>query len=118
MFKQLHIRNKVVPLFSCPEAEDHCPVHIFDQYFCRFFEESFLNDILFILEGSYVTMVLYCFCQQKNSKRLSEKLAKMCTLAGIVGRVTDHSLRATSAIQVYELCVPEKVILEKMDIDH
>ena len=63
MFKQLHIRNKVVPLFSCPEAEDHCPVHIFDQCFCRFFEESFLNDILFILEESYVTMVLYCFCQ-------------------------------------------------------
>ena len=42
----------------------------------------------------------------------------MCTLAGIVGRVTDHSLWATTAIQVYELCVPEKVILEKMDIDH
>jgi hypothetical protein len=32
-FKQLHIKNKVVPLFSSPEAGDRCILH---QYFRRF----------------------------------------------------------------------------------
>ena len=37
----------------------------------------------------------------------------MCSLAGIEGRVTNHSLRATSVTQMYESGVPEKVIQER-----
>ena len=29
-FKQLNIANKVIPLFSCPEAGERCPMHILD----------------------------------------------------------------------------------------
>ena len=37
----------------------------------------------------------------------------MCSLAGIEGRITNHSLRATAAPQLYEMGVPEKVIQER-----
>ena len=38
----------------------------------------------------------------------------MCSLAGIEGKITNHSLRATSATQTYEMGVSEKVIQERI----
>ena len=46
-FKQLNIANKVVPLFSCPEAGERCPVHILDMYFRKLPKESITKDIFF-----------------------------------------------------------------------
>ena len=37
----------------------------------------------------------------------------MCSLAGIEGRISNHSLRATSVTQMYVSGVPEKVIQER-----
>ena len=44
---------------------------------------------------------------------LDAKLGKMCSLAGIEGRVTNHSMHATSVTQMYETGVPEKIIKER-----
>ena len=115
--KQLHIENKIVPLFSSSEAGDHCPVHILDQYFSRLPDEAFTNDVLFLqpLEKAPDDQTSPWFSTVPVSKHtLSEKLAKMRLLAGIERRITNHSLRATSATQMYEQCVPEKVIQERM----
>ena len=30
-FKQLWVKSKVVPLYPCPEADEHCPVHIYSR---------------------------------------------------------------------------------------
>ena len=51
-------------------------------------------------------------CTPVGKNTLENKLKKMCSLAGIEGRVTNHSLRATSVTQMYESGVPEKVIQE------
>lgn len=48
-----------------------------------------------------------------KNKVIHEILSKMCALAGIEGRITNHSLRATSATQMYEMGVPEKIIQER-----
>jgi len=37
----------------------------------------------------------------------------MCSFAGIKGRVTNQSMRATYVTQMYETGVPEKVIQER-----
>ena len=37
----------------------------------------------------------------------------MCREAGIEGNITNHSLRATSATQMYDKGVPEKIIQER-----
>ena len=44
---------------------------------------------------------------------LDTKLRCMCSLAGIEGDFTNHSLRATSATQMFDMGVPEKVIQER-----
>ena len=44
---------------------------------------------------------------------LDMKLRRMCSLAGIQGVYSNHSLRATSATQMFEMGVPEKIIQER-----
>ena len=44
---------------------------------------------------------------------LQNKLKNMCKEAGIEGNITNHSLRATSATQMYDKGVPEKIIQER-----
>ena len=44
---------------------------------------------------------------------LRSKLNTMCKQAGISGNKTNHSLRATSATQMYNSGVPEKIIQER-----
>ena len=44
---------------------------------------------------------------------LHKKLNDMCFRAGVEGKKTNHSLQATSATQMYQSGVPEKVIQER-----
>ena len=39
-FKQLRVKLKVLPLYPCPEAGKHCPVHIFDKYISKLLPEA------------------------------------------------------------------------------
>jgi len=100
-FKQLHIKNKVVPLFRCHEAGERCPVHILDLYFSRLPEEAFTKDIFFFRALEKVpsdpTSPWYSGSVPVGKNTLHQKLSKMCALAGIEERVTNHSLQATSA---------------------
>ena len=115
-FKQLNIANKVVPLFSCPEAGEHCPVRILDMYFCKLPKESVTKDIFFFrpLEKTPSDPTSSWYSNQPVGKHTLElKLSRMCSLAGIEGKITNHSLRATAATQMYEMGVPEKVIQER-----
>ena len=44
---------------------------------------------------------------------LQQKFSKMCQAAGIVGRKTNHSLRATAASEMFARQIPEKLIQER-----
>ena len=116
-FKQLHVPNKVVPLFKCPQAGERCPVHILDTYFSKLPKEAFTKDVLFFRPLGSIpassSCAWYSGSQPVGKNTLEQKLSRMCTLAGIEGRITNHSLRATSATQMYENGVPEKVIQER-----
>ena len=116
-FKQLHVPNKIVPLYRCPEAGEHCPTHILDMYFSKLPKEALADDIFFFrpLENVLTDSMSpwYSGAQPIGKNTLEHKLSRMCALAGIEGRVTNHSLRATSATQMYEMGVPEKIIQER-----
>ena len=121
-FKQLHVPNKIVPLYTCrcPEAGEHCPVHILDMYTCIYIsnlpKEALADDIFFRPLENVPTDSMspwYSGAQPIGKNTLEHKLSRMCALAGIEGRVTNHSLRATSATQMYEMGVPEKIIQER-----
>ena len=44
-FKQLHVRSKVVPVYSCPEAGIRCPVHLLDLYISKLQEAAKEKDL-------------------------------------------------------------------------
>ena len=107
-FKHLHVPNKVVPLFRSPEPGEHCPVHILDTYYSKLPKEAFANDNFFFRPLEEVPTD-----SASPWYTLEHKLSRMCALAGIEGRITDHSLRATSATQMYAMGVLKKVIQER-----
>ena len=47
-FKKLQVANKTVPLFACPEAGEHCPVHILDLYLNKLPHALIEDDVVFV----------------------------------------------------------------------
>ena len=47
-FKQLHVRKKVVPIYSCPQTGDRCPVSLLDKYISRLPEEAKEKDLFYV----------------------------------------------------------------------
>lgn len=87
-----------------------------DLYYSKLPQRAFENDVFFVqpLETipSDPTKPWYT-CTPVGKNTLENKLKKMCSLAGIEGRVTNHSLHAMSVTQMYESGIPEKVIQER-----
>ena len=60
------------------------------------------------------TLPWYLGSQPFGRNTLDFKLRKMCSLAGIQAEtISNHSLKATSATQMFEMGVPEKIIMER-----
>jgi hypothetical protein len=118
--KQLHIRKKVVPIYSCPQAGDQCPVSLLDKYISRLPEEAKEKDIFYVrpLESAAESpetrdIWYYNTAIPIGKHTLQQKFSRMCQAAGIVGRKTNHSLRATAASEMFARQVPEKLIQER-----
>ena len=118
-FKKLHVSNKVVSVFQCPEAGNQCPVYVLDLYINKLPPEAITQDMFFFrpLERTPTdsTAAWYIASQPVGKNTVDMKLRKMCSLAGIEGAasISNHSLRATSATQMFDMGVPEKIIQER-----
>ena len=94
-FRQLHVKSKSVPVFACPEAGERCPVHILDTYISKLPEDAKKKDLYILCTSTRKeatqpkrTMV-YPSSSGKNT--LQDKVKKICALAGVSGRKTNHS---------------------------
>ena len=47
-FRQLRVKNKVVPLYPCPEAGERCPVHILDKYISKLPSEAKEKNLFYV----------------------------------------------------------------------
>ena len=47
-FKQLRVHSKVVPVYSCPEAGQRCPVYLLDLYISKLPEEAKEKDLVYV----------------------------------------------------------------------
>ena len=47
-FRQLSVPNKVVPVYSCPEAGERCAVYLLNLYLSKLPQEAFVNDIFYL----------------------------------------------------------------------
>ena len=116
-FKQLHVK-KVVPIHFCPQAGERCPVSLLDKYLSRLPEEAKEKDVFYVqpLESaaeSPETHDVWHTAIPIGKHTLQQKFSKMYQAAGIVGHKTNHSLRATSASEMFAHQVPEKLIQER-----
>ena len=96
-FKQLRVKNKVVPLHPCPEAGERCPVFIL---ISKLHEEAKEKDLFYVrpLEKTSSLSKPWHSLVPIGKHSLHAKMKNMCSEAGISDHKTNHSLRATAAI--------------------
>ena len=115
-FAQLRIENKVVPIFANSSIGDRCHVHILDTYISKLPEEVKEKDFFYArpLHAIPTDPKKPWFAPVPIGKNsLNTMLKDMCSEAGITGRKTNHSLRATGASELFAAGVPEKIIKER-----
>ena len=47
-FKKLHVSNKVVPVFSCPQVGERCAIYLLDLYLSKLPNEAFEQDVFYV----------------------------------------------------------------------
>ena len=114
-FKQLHVPSKVVPLYSNPDMGERCPVLILDKYISKLPPKIKDDDIFYARPLTRVPQqdAPWYAPVPIGKHTLNTMVKKMCEDAGIEGNKTNHSLRVTSATQMYQHGAPEKVIAER-----
>ena len=102
-------------MYACPEAGERCAEFLLDLYISKLPPEAFTKDIFYArpLDNTLSDPSRPWYSASAVGKNLLQKtLSSICSQAGIEGNITNHSLRATSATQMYWSGVPEKVIQE------
>ena len=114
-FRQLRVKNKVVPLYACPELGNKCPVAMLDKYIAKLPPAAKEKDLFYCrpLEKPKNPSKPWYSVTAVGKNALQSKLKDMCSRAGISGLKTNHSLRATAATEMFQLGAPEKVIQER-----
>ena len=109
-------QNKTVPILENKTAGERCRCYLLDFYISKLPKEVKERDLfymyvrpLLIIEESCSTMV---HCCSVGCNTLNHMVPKMCSEAKFSSRMTNHSLRATGATELYDAGVPEKIIKE------
>ena len=102
--------NKVVYVYECSNVTK-CPVRLFEKYIGLLPKLKSCKKLYMRPKLRYNPKVWYCD-QPYGTNKVSSTVKKLCTKAGLKGKFTNHSLRATSASRMYQSDVPEQVIKE------
>ena len=108
----LKTEHKTVPIYAIPSAGEHCPIFILDLYLSKVPEEAITKDSAFYLrpvEKPNEGVQPWFTNQVVGKNKLNGMVKMMCEAAGLSPK-TNHSLRATSATEMFQAGVPEKVI--------
>ena len=104
------VENKVVPVYATPESKPRCLVFLLDKYFDKFLSDSRGVDAFHLRPKASYTSDVWYDCVPVGAHKLNKYLECMCQEAGIQGKKTNHSLRATGASAMFNAGVPEKLI--------
>ena len=103
--------NKVVSVYSAPDAQPRCLVFLLDKYFEKFPPNCRGLDVFYLRpKASYSSSTVWYDCVPVGVQKLKKYLECMCKEAGIKEKKTNHSLRATGASALFHAGVPEKLI--------
>ena len=115
-FAQRYVTNNIVPSHSSPALKDQCHVRVLDLYYAKLPRDATGKDVFYLrpLPKMPAKQDLPWFSSEPVERNeLNKIVQKMCADAGISGKKTNHSLRATGASQLFQANVPENVIQER-----
>ena len=109
-------KSKVKPFRS--DIGERCPVYILDRYLSKLPRKANECDLFYLRPLPQVPTDPSAPWNVAPVGRdtLQNKLKTMCKEAGIIRNITNHSLRAASATQLYDGRVPEKISSKEPDI--
>ena len=102
--------RKIVHVYPASD-ERRCPVRILKKYIRLMPPPKTCQKFYLRPRPKFTHTVWYCD-QPYGNHKLSSTIKLMCAKAGLKGKFTNHSLRATSASRMYENDIPEQVIKE------
>ena len=91
-------------------------MRVLDLYYAKLLRDAMGKDVFYLrpLPKMPTKQDLPWFSSVPVGRnKLNKMVQKMCADAGISGKSTNHSLRATGALQLFQANVPEKVIQER-----
>ena len=114
--KQLRVENKSVPILATPEADNRCHVHILDLYLSKLPPIAKDKDLFYWRPFDTVPKdpaAPWYMASPVGKNVLGDMMKNICKEAGIVGKKTNHSLRATGASELFAAGVPERIIQQR-----
>ena len=102
--------NKVVPVYSSPEARPRCLVYLLDLYLSKLPPKAIQLDLFYLRPKKSAESGSWYDCVAVGKEKLRNFLQSMCADAGISEKKTNHSLRATGASALFNAGVPERLI--------
>ena len=102
--RQLRVENKVVPVFATPTAGNRCHVRILDLYMSKLPLVAKVKD--FFYWRPHLTLpkdpaAPWFTASPLGKNTLGDMVKEICKDAGIEGKKTNHSLRATGASELF-----------------
>ena len=114
-FGTLRNSNKVVTVYSTGGDPLHDVVYLLDTYFKKFPQPPSTLDFFYLQPRAKVPedpTAPWFHPNPMGKNNLNSLISQMCQEAGIKGRKTNYSLRATGATALFNAQVPEKMIKE------
>ena len=102
---------KIVRVFPASDKR-RCPVRLFLKYVNLLPNGKSCGKLYLWPKQKYTPSVWYCD-QPYGKNKVSGVVRKLCQIAQIQGKFSNHSLRATSASPMYQSEVQEQVIKER-----
>ena len=113
---QLQVSHKVVHQFAHPELGERCHVFLLDKYFSKVPESGKKKDIFYLRPLTKVPEsgdTPWFSSVPIGKNQLSKMVQEMCSQAGVSGKKTNHSLRASAITSLFQAGVSEKVIQDR-----
>ena len=104
--------NKIVPVYSCPEAQPCCLVYLLGTYFAEFTPRAIELDLFYLRPKKAPAGAIWHDNVVIGRDKLASFLRDMCRKARITEKKTNHGLRATGASALFTAGVPEKLIYD------
>ena len=112
--KQLRLENKVIHQYETPECGDQCHVSILDKYIAHLPPGAFQANAFYFrpLEKINPSKPWYSV-QPLGRNTLSSMMKTISKEGGLLGNITNHSLRAYAASEMFQKGVPETLIMQR-----